>query len=80
MRRIIERIVTVVTTTTWKISWEADPPQPGTPLRTSPAGESVSLPSSDRETQQITSPRPTAAEIKEVNVTVRDDPNKTNGG
>ena len=25
MRRIIERIVTVVTTTTWKISWEADP-------------------------------------------------------
>ena len=26
MRRIIERVVTVVTTTTWKISWEADPP------------------------------------------------------
>ncbi|HJS17178.1 MAG TPA: hypothetical protein VJ785_00410 [Anaerolineales bacterium] len=25
MRRIIERVVTVVTTTTWKISWEADP-------------------------------------------------------
>ena len=24
MRRIIERVVTVVTTTTWKISWEAD--------------------------------------------------------
>ena len=30
MRRIIERIVTVVTTTTWKISWESDshPSQP----------------------------------------------------
>ena len=28
MRRIIERVVTVVTTTTWKISWETDPPQP----------------------------------------------------
>jgi len=27
MRRIIERVVTVVTTTTWKISWEADPSQ-----------------------------------------------------
>jgi len=26
MRRIIERIVTVVTTTTWKISWQDDPP------------------------------------------------------
>ena len=25
MRRIIERVLTVVTTTTWKISWEADP-------------------------------------------------------
>ena len=79
MRRIIERIVTVVTTTTWKISWEADPPQPVVPLRTSPAGESVSLPPSDPETQQSTSPRPTD-EINEVNVTVRDDPNKTNGG
>jgi hypothetical protein len=29
MRRIIERVVTVVTTTTWKISWEADPPSAG---------------------------------------------------
>jgi hypothetical protein len=30
MRRIIERVVTVVTTTTWKISWENDlsPAQP----------------------------------------------------
>lgn len=27
MRRIIERVVTVVTTTTWKISWEPDTPQ-----------------------------------------------------
>jgi hypothetical protein len=32
MRRIIERVVAVVTTTTWKISWEADSAhaQPGT--------------------------------------------------
>lgn len=26
MRRIIERVVTVVTTTTWTISWKDDPP------------------------------------------------------
>ena len=32
MRRIIERVVTVVTTTTWKISWEADPPHPEHPV------------------------------------------------
>ena len=36
MRRIIERIVTVVTTTTWKISWEADR------IHTEPAIDSVS--------------------------------------
>ncbi len=28
MRRIIERVVTVMTTTTWKISWEPDTLQP----------------------------------------------------
>lgn len=28
MRRIIERVVTVVTTTTWKISWDEDPLPP----------------------------------------------------
>ncbi|HXD10788.1 MAG TPA: hypothetical protein VN653_12050 [Anaerolineales bacterium] len=28
MRRIIERKVTVVTTTTWTISWQDAPPQP----------------------------------------------------
>ena len=28
MRRIIERVVTVVTTTTWTISWQDDPLRP----------------------------------------------------
>jgi hypothetical protein len=32
MRRIIERVVTVVTTTTWKISWEADSSQTEAPI------------------------------------------------
>lgn len=31
MRRIIERVVTVVTTTTWTISWQGDPLQPDAP-------------------------------------------------
>ena len=61
MRRIIERVVTVVTTTTWKISWEADPRQ------TSPKADSVAdeilrsevLPGS-------TPPGPTVIETKEV--------------
>lgn len=34
MRRIIERVVTVVTTTMWKISWEADSSQPYNPVDT----------------------------------------------
>ena len=58
MRRIIERVVTVVTTTTWKISWETDTPQPDHPA------DSVSsdLPSPDAITQ-TTAP---VIEIKEV--------------
>ena len=34
MRRIIERIVTVVTTTTWKISWEPDTSPPNQAMGT----------------------------------------------
>lgn len=34
MRRIIERVVTVVTTTTWKISWEPDTPTQDHPMST----------------------------------------------
>ena len=60
MRRIIERVVTVVTTTTWKISWEADAHPSG------PAADPVSdgpllLPES-------TSPGPTVFEPKEVDL------------
>ena len=32
MRRIIERVVTVVTTITWKVSWEEDPLHPTSPI------------------------------------------------
>ena len=38
MRRIIERVVTVVTTTTWTISWKDDsPPSDGKVDPTAPA-------------------------------------------
>lgn len=40
MRRIIERVVTVVTTTTWKISWEDDPLRPT--ATTDPVSEELS--------------------------------------
>ena len=37
MRRIIQRVITVVTTTTWTISWEKEPADPDG-LTTSEAG------------------------------------------
>lgn len=66
MRRIIERIVTVVTTTTWKISWEADPPSPPIDVM--------------EEISQDTPPRPTSVEAKEVDTSVRKDHNEPNDG
>lgn len=50
MRRVIERVVTVVTTTTWTISWKDDPPptegtaDPVTAAESTPDG-APSLPS-----------------------------------
>ena len=55
MRRIIERVVTGVTTTTWKISWEADPPH-AEPV-------SLALPGPEVLLQET---RPIVSEIKEV--------------
>ena len=54
MRRIIERVVTVVTTTTWKISWENDP-SPARP-EAAPVGLELSYDLSE----------PAPPEIKEV--------------
>lgn len=72
MRRIIERVVTVVTTTTWKISWEADPPQPDS------AAEPASLQTSTLNISSSTPLRPTTAEAKEVNVSMTKDNHETN--
>lgn len=61
MRRIIERVVTVVTTTTWKISWEADPPLAGSTA--DPVSET--LPPLEIVTES-TPPDPTVFGTKEV--------------
>jgi len=64
MRRIIERIVTVVTTTTWKISWETDPSQvqPGADL----VSNEVSFPDILSETASGTEQAPAVHNAKEV--------------
>ena len=60
MRRIIERVVTVVTTTTWKISWETDPHP--SPVKADPVSEELPL---LEVLPEATSPRPTVIEAKE---------------
>ena len=62
MRRIIERVVTVVTTTTWKISWEADPPQADPNAETN--DRSLSSPNATKSAQ----PGPTVIEMKEADL------------
>jgi hypothetical protein len=61
MRRIIERVVTVVTTTTWKISWEADP-SPSHPIAGSVSEDLPHL----EILPESTPPGPTVIETKEV--------------
>jgi hypothetical protein len=63
MRRIIERIVTVVTTTTWKISWEAD----STHTQRTADAASAEPPSSEILLESMP-PRPTIIETKEVDL------------
>ncbi len=50
MRRIIERVVTVVTTTTWTITWQDDPSHPGP--QSDSADENLSQPQLPSRTQQ----------------------------
>jgi hypothetical protein len=59
MRRIIEKVVTVVTTTTWKISWEPDTPLTDHSTDTDPVDLSVpehltsTLPSTKLNNQEV---------------------------
>ena len=63
MRRIIERKVTVVTTTTWTISWKDDPLQP--------SSEADSIHSTESNTDTLSAAQITAPiiEIKEAEIT-----------
>jgi hypothetical protein len=75
MRRIIERVVTVVTTTTWKISWEPDSSasDPSTLLRKSLEADLVSRELPIQDPLQSAPPGPIVIEAKEV-----DPPEKEN--
>jgi hypothetical protein len=72
MRRIIERTVTTVTTTTWKIFWEADAGEadPSTPFRAGPVADPLSSDFSEAEMlseiEQRVQLGPTIIEEKEV--------------
>ena len=64
MRRIIERVVTVVTTTTWKISWETDPPD--SDHLVDPVSNDLTSPDISSETAQNTQPHSSEKGIKEA--------------
>ena len=44
MRRIIERVVTVVTTTTWTITWQDETAQASGDLQPAPVADDLSQP------------------------------------
>ena len=85
MRRIIERVVTVVTTTAWKISWEADSSHPDHPL--DPVSNELPGPNVLSETVYDTQTRspviktkeddPSAREEKTTDHTAEDPPQKS---
>ena len=66
MRRIIERIVTTVTTTTWKISWEADTPHASGDHQADSVSNDLLNPDVLSETAQSSQPDLTVTETKEV--------------
>lgn len=63
MRRIIERVVTVVTTTTWTISWKDDP------LPTEPEADTAPSADASPEAVQSTPLTPPVIEIEEADRT-----------
>ena len=66
MRRIIERVVTVVTTTTWKISWETDTPHASRDQTADSVLNELPNPDVLSETAQSPQPDLTLTETKEV--------------
>jgi hypothetical protein len=66
MRRIIERTVTVVTTTTWTISWQDDALHPNT--QADPDMDEFPQPDIFQETMQYSQQFPPVIEAKEVDL------------
>jgi hypothetical protein len=73
MRRIIERVVTVVTTTTWTITWQDVPPQPSSEADPVPPAKSYT----DDLPAQITPAPSTPIELKEANSESAQNSNET---
>jgi hypothetical protein len=71
MRRIIERVVTVVTTTTWKISWEADSSHPDHSL--DPVADDLPSPNVLSETIYDTQVRSPVIKTKEADPSEREE-------
>ena len=71
MRRIIERVVTVVTTTTWKISWEADSPHSDHPM--DPVSDDIPSPDVLSETVSDSEANSDPIETKEVDLPKREE-------
>ena len=72
MRRIIERVVTVVTTTTWKISWETEPPPSGAVVDSGAQLRDPEIPQGKSA--------PVVVQAKEVDGSVTKDGKETSGG
>jgi hypothetical protein len=71
MRRIIERVVTVVTTTTWKISWETDSSHPNHEV--DPVSNNLPSPDVLSETGHGTQASSQVSETKEVDQLQREE-------
>jgi hypothetical protein len=77
MRRIIERTVTVVTTTIWRISWQEDALHTSRDPQPDPTREEFPMPEISPETVQHTEQFPPVIEAKEVDVRVtKPEPNR----
>ena len=70
MRRIIERTVTIVTTTIWRISWLEDAGTVSRDPQADPATDEFPKSESSQETMQDTQQFPPVIEAKEVDLWV----------
>lgn len=70
MRRLIQRTVTIVITTTWTISWQEDALHASHDPQVDPAIDEFRESESSQEMRQDTLQFPTVIEVKEVDLWV----------